>query len=241
MKVRKELNERLYNKKMDELPVPDLPWKSVIHTAISAGETSRVSEILKDNKLNNLSKEHIFSKDILKNNLYHFVLEANVIAYECIGSGMGKTEANTIAEIYIQKADACKAVSEMEKIFDEMCSDYAERMGEIRKETISSIHIRKCVDYIYENLGADLSVNALSKELGLNPIYLSRLFRKELNIPIKRFVKEARIDTAKNLLRSTNMTYLKISASLGFSSQSAFISVFKEIVGLTPKEFRICL
>lgn len=111
-------------------------------------------------------------------------------------------------------------------------------MGEIRKESVISLHVRKCIDHIYENLGADLSVNALAEKAGLHPAYLSRLFRKETGVPLKQFVKEARVDTARNLLRYSQLPYPVIATSLGFSSQSAFIAVFRQITGTTPKVFR---
>ena len=111
-------------------------------------------------------------------------------------------------------------------------------MHEIRKEAVISLHVRKCIDYIYENLGSDLSVNSLAEKAGLHPAYLSKLFLQETGIRLKRFVKEARVDTAQNLLRYTDLPYSVISTSLGFSTQSAFIAVFREITGTTPKTYR---
>ena len=55
---------------------------------------------------------------------------------------------------------------------------------------------------------------------------------------IKTFVTRAKISTAENLLRSSDFSCLDISLALGFSSQSAFISVFRKINGMTPKKFR---
>lgn len=92
--------------------------------------------------------------------------------------------------------------------------------------------------YIYENLGSDLSINRLAQILNLNATYLSRLFKQEVGISLKHFVKEARIDTAQNLLRYSEKTYLLIATSLGYSSQSKFISAFKDVVVVTPKEYR---
>lgn len=91
---------------------------------------------------------------------------------------------------------------------------------------------------ISETLGADLSVKTLARAAELNPAYLSRLFRQEVGTPLKRFVKEARVDTAQNLLRYSDLSYLAISTSLGFSTQSVFIAAFKEITGMTPKVYR---
>ena len=182
--------------------------------------------------------EKKFSRSSSKDAAIHFALTAMTLAEVCIDSGLGNTESYTIAELYIHKADFYKTADDLCTLFNDMCLDFTERMAEIKKESSISYHIRKCIDYIYENLGADLSITALAVVIGLNPTYLSRLFLKEVGIPLKRFIKEARIDTAKNLLSYSDLSYLSISNSLGFSSQSAFIVIFKDITGVTPKEYR---
>ena len=178
------------------------------------------------------------SDDPIRNVRYHMIVSVAVIARVCVAGGMSHDEAYTLGDIYIRKADVCNDYEGILDIFDEMRTDYAKRMHELRKSNVISLHIRKCINYIYENLGADLSVKALAKAAELNPAYLSRLFRQETGIPLKRFVKEARVDTAQNLLRYSNLSYLVISTSLGFSTQSVFIAVFKEITGMTPKVYR---
>jgi len=49
---------------------------------------------------------------------------------------------------------------------------------------------------------------------------------------------EERIETAKNLLRYSDLSYTDISATLSFSSQSHFIRLFKQYTGMTPAQFR---
>lgn len=53
-----------------------------------------------------------------------------------------------------------------------MCLDFAKRIQEIKKENVASAHIRKCIDHIYEDLGADLSVKELADLTNLNVSYL---------------------------------------------------------------------
>ena len=55
---------------------------------------------------------------------------------------------------------------------------------------------------------------------------------------IKTFITRAKVSTAENLLRSSDFSCLDIAFALGFSSQSAFISVFRKINGITPKKYR---
>ena len=124
------------------------------------------------------------------------------------------------------------------QLYKEMQLDFVERMQEIKKEHVISLHVRKCIDYIYEHLRENLTVNSLAEFTGLHPSYLSKLFTKETGTNLKHFIINAKIDTAQNLLRYSNLSYFDISTSLGFSSQSAFSSVFKKITGTTPKKYR---
>ena len=238
MKVRNELTALLYRKKMDDIKLPEHLPKYSKFTSIVLGDIESVRVQLKHGELSLISDDRILSRNVQKNAIYHFILSASAISGACMENGMGQTEAYTFSDLYILKADECKTIDAVVRLYEDMCLDFAERMQEIRKETVISLHIRKCIDYIYENLGSDLSVKALSKVIGLNSTYLSRLFQQEVGISIKRFVKEARIDTAQNLLRYSELSYSVISTTLGFSTQSVFIAVFKEITGVTPKVYR---
>lgn len=238
MKVRNELNALLYSRKMGDFKIPENLTQYARFHSIVSGDLKAVRSELKNGELALLSDDRVLSKNYLKNVIYHFVLSASAIAGACMDMGLGQTEAYTLSDLYVLKADNCITIDGVYSLYENMCLDFAERMQEIRKESVISLHIRKCIDYIYENLGADLSVKSLAEVIGLNSTYFSRLFRQEVGISIKGFVKEARIDTAQNLLRYSELPYSVISSSLGFSTQSVFIAVFKEITGVTPKVYR---
>lgn len=238
MKVRNELNALLFRKKMENFKTSEYLTQSAKFYAIANGDLKAVRLGLKNGELALPFEERLLSKDCCKNAIYHFIQTVSAISDICINMGFGQTEAETLSDLYILKTDHCRMVEDVCKLYEDMCLDFAERMQEIRKESIISLHIRKCIDYIYENLGADLSVKALAGVIGLNATYLSRLFRQEVGISIKQFVKEARVDTAQNLLQYSDLSYSVISTSLGFSTQSVFIAVFKKITGMTPKVYR---
>lgn len=238
MKARRELNACLYKLNMDEHHLPNYHDESAKYADVQNGDTEAIRQKLAGGDMTLHPDMRILSDNTFKNTVYHFVLAASAIAKACMESGMGHDESYTLSDIYIRKADQCASCDAIDRLYQEMCLDFAERMQEIRKETVISLHIRKCIDYIYEHLGSDLSVKALAETAGLNPIYLSRLFAKETGISLKQFVKEAKIDTAQNLLKYSDLSYLKISVTLGFSSQSAFIAAFKQITGVTPKMYR---
>lgn len=238
MRVRKELNACLYRQKTDEDVMPCFSENVALYLDVQRGDGEAVRRKLRSGELSLNTDARILSENLYRNGVYHFILAASAVARACMECGMGHDEAYTLCDIYIRKADKCQKMECVCGLYEEMCLDFAERMCEIRKESVMSLHIRKCIDYIYENLGGDLSVKALAGITGLNPTYLSRLFSKETGSTIKRFVKEAKIDTAQNLLKYSDLSYLEISVSLGFSSQSAFIAVFRQITGVTPKIYR---
>ena len=238
MRARRELNACLYSQKMDGRNMPEYRSESARYVEVQSGDLEALERKFRNGEMPLVAEERILSEDAARNAMYHFVIASSALARACMEGGMGHDEAHTLADIYTRKADVCPGRDALFTLYEEMCLDFAERMREIRKESVISLHIRRCIDHIYENLNGDLSVRALAEVAGLNPTYLSRLFSKETGIPIKQFVAEARIDTAQNLLKYSDLSCLRISASLGFSSQSAFIEVFKRITGMTPKVYR---
>ena len=238
MQIRKELNLLLYEQKMDGNVLPHYADEYVRYAAIQQGNTEMAAMLADNGTLQLQENRRHLSENTLWNACYHFVIEATTLARVCMENGLSHDEAYTISDIYIRRLDRITTTDEVDRLYRQMCIDYAARMREIRKESAISHHVRKCVDYIYENLGGDLSIKVLATVTGLNSSYLSRLFSKEIGCPIKQFILEAKIDTAQNLLKYSELSYSKIAFSLGFSSQSAFIAVFKKLSSMTPREYR---
>lgn len=236
MKMRNELNNHLYIQKTNNIDRFPYNVEQEQLANICSGNLEAVKQGFADIEQHISSRQ--LSYDSARNILYHLVITASAVAKACINSGMGHDEAYTLADIYIRKADKCRTEEELLCLYKELQLDFTERIQEIKKQPVISLHIRKCIDYIYEHLQEELTVNALAAYCGLNPSYLSRLFFSETGIHMKQFFLNAKIDTAQNLLKYTNISYLDIAISLGFSSQSAFISAFRKKTGTTPKKYR---
>ena len=234
----KELNYRLYVQRESGFKRTSHDSEFEKYTCISSGDVEKVKKNFIALKNDYLVGKGVLSDDPIRNVRYHFIVAAALIARTCVADGMGRNVAYTLSDIYIQKADKCNSSERIIDLLGEMQLDFAERMREIKKTNVVSIHIRKCIDYIYDHLDERLTEEMLASYLHIDESYLSKLFLKEMGIHLKKFITNARVDAAKNMLIYSDYSYLEISLSLGFSSQSAFISIFRKVTGTTPGKFR---
>jgi AraC-like DNA-binding protein len=90
---------------------------------------------------------------------------------------------------------------------------------------------------IYEN--PDLSLPGLAERLELSPHQLSELLNARLGKSFSRYLREQRLSAARTMLfDEPSASVLSVGLSVGFTSQSNFYEVFREIEGMTPGQFR---
>lgn len=98
--------------------------------------------------------------------------------------------------------------------------------------------IRDVKHYIYEHYGEDLSLDLLSNIIYVHPDYLSRLFKKETGYNLNQFIKQYRMEKAKELLTSTQLKISSIGTQVGYPNGSYFCKTFNDYFGISPEKFR---
>jgi AraC family transcriptional regulator len=83
-----------------------------------------------------------------------------------------------------------------------------------------------------------LTLDDLSREAGVHPVHLSRVFRKCVGKGIGEHVHRLRVRAACEQMQMREMSIAEISLTLGFADQSHFTRVFRRVVGMTPMAFR---
>lgn len=107
----------------------------------------------------------------------------------------------------------------------------------VKKSKIGhSPHIKKCICYIKENISEKITVSTLSGICGISSDYLSQIFKEEIGKNLSSYIKEQKLEKAKELIMQKK-TNREVCDSLGFSSQSYFITAFKKQYNMTPSEF----
>jgi len=83
----------------------------------------------------------------------------------------------------------------------------------------------------------DYTLAALSKELNIHPVHLSRGFHKYFGITLGQYVRRLKVNKAIMLMSSNQFSMTEICYQCGFYDQSHFISNFKSIYHTTPSSF----
>ena len=97
--------------------------------------------------------------------------------------------------------------------------------------------IERALEYINNNLSADLTLEKLASAANFNTIYFHKLFKASTGKTLHEYVEDQRIKKSVNLLISTDMTLTQIAYECGFSSQSYFSYAFKRRMGTSPRDY----
>jgi RpiB/LacA/LacB family sugar-phosphate isomerase len=98
--------------------------------------------------------------------------------------------------------------------------------------------LQRVFAYIRDNVARDLSVSELAQVVGMSQYYFSKLFKMSTGITPHQYVMRQRVERAQEYLRQTQMALAEIASQVGFETQSHFTSVFRRLVGATPKHYR---
>ena len=72
----------------------------------------------------------------------------------------------------------------------------------------------------------------------VTPNYLSKLFKNSMNMNLREYINQLRIEEAKRLLLSTSLSVSEIASNVGYYNISYFSTVFHKIVGVSPYDWR---
>lgn len=114
-------------------------------------------------------------------------------------------------------------------------SGLGDRMAEV---TQIPEPIKKAFRYIYTNFKNPLTLEDVSKHVGLTSNYFSALFHREFGMSFKQYLIDMRLNYATRLLVSTNQSITDICYISGFSNFANFSRSFKYRFGISPVQYR---
>ena len=105
----------------------------------------------------------------------------------------------------------------------------------------TSALVETCIRILEEDLSLSPSTQDLAQRLGCSRRFLSTAFKEVFNATLYEWLRERRMQQARQWLTETSIPVQEISEDLGFSSASNFTTAFRSRFGLAPREFRKAL
>jgi AraC-like DNA-binding protein len=98
--------------------------------------------------------------------------------------------------------------------------------------------LRRAHDLIDREFASPIDLDAMARAAGYSRFHFARAFRAAYGESPRAYLTRRRIERAKALLRSANLTVTEICFAVGFESLGSFGSRFRQLVGHTPSAYR---
>lgn len=193
-------------------------------------------------KINKMSFTRHDMPNLASDSLRHYknaVIILNTLSQRAaINGGLDPETSYQLGEIYIQKIESARDVNTLTNISQKLLIDYSERVASFKHPQTNHDKINEAMHYIRENCQKRLMVEDIAEIVGLSKEYLSSKFIQATGITLPNYINQQKITEAKQLLHFTDLSLSEIAEYLSFSSQSYFQSIFKNMTGYTPTEYR---
>lgn len=103
---------------------------------------------------------------------------------------------------------------------------------------LRDFYIREALSFIEHNFQNDISIEDIAAVCGLNRSYFGKIFRASLGKSPQEFLLNYRMVKATELLKLTQLSIADIGNAVGYPNQLHFSRAFKNIYGISPREWR---
>ena len=128
---------------------------------------------------------------------------------------------------------------------EDLCAWISTALNEFIELVYSSQDAKKvtqispAINYIDANYDKAISVAEIAKACHLSASRMAHVFKEQMGITIIDYLTGVRIERAKQLLLATEQNCTEVCFQVGYNNQSYFTRTFKELVGMTPRQFRV--
>jgi AraC-like DNA-binding protein len=119
-----------------------------------------------------------------------------------------------------------------------LCAEFDTLSTYVKRDPTDLDLIYRIFDFTEKNYAHEASLSSLAKHTGYSYSYISRAFKNATDISYTAFLNEYRIGKAAELILGTNKSILECALECGYSSLRSFNRNFKDILGMTPCEYR---
>lgn len=152
--------------------------------------------------------------------------------------GLPTAIAYDLADDFAKRCLKSQTLAEMMWLSTSIVNDFAQQVQRLRNHAALTPPIQHCLAYLSAHFDQLTTLEKLAKMTGYSPNYLSREFNRQVGCSITDYVRQRRIEIAGRWLLHTTKSISEIGSQLHFSSPSYFALCFKQVMGMTPSQYR---
>lgn len=190
------------------------------------------------NAINSSPGVPVHGQDPLRRVKTSIIVFTSLVCRAAMEGGLSPEVAYPLGDAYIQSVEDCRDSGELSALAHAMYHDFIYRVHHLHTNPNYSHAIQKCCDFIELSLDKRIKAADLAAMVGYTEYYLTEKFKKETGLSVSTYIRNAKIERAKLLLETTNMTVKAISEGLAFNTTNYFIQSFRETTGYTPIQYR---
>lgn len=184
----------------------------------------------------NAMERAVLSKDPIRSLKNSFIASCTLFTRSIIEAGVDPEDAFALSDVFINHIEELYQQSDLVAFEYEMLREFI-LIGQKKKKVSFPYPILQTIQYINDNITEKITLHALSELTSKSPDYLSKLFKKEVGIPLTSYVQQQKIEAAKYYLEYTSMKMTEIATILNYSNSAHFSKVFKQSTGIRPSEY----
>lgn len=125
---------------------------------------------------------------------------------------------------------------ELKIVCDKLVSNII--LSEEKESNSATLSVKRAESMIHEFYNTGITLDEIAAKLNITPEYLGTQFHKEIGKNFSTYMKEIRIQKAKELLIGSQKKLYEIAEKVGYADPKYFSRVFKECTGQLPAEYR---
>lgn len=99
------------------------------------------------------------------------------------------------------------------------------------------IIVQSIIDYMREYYMTDISLDNISKNMYLSPVYISKIFKEEIGTSPINYLIQIRLEKAKEMMENEDLPVNVVAKSVGYEDAYYFSKLFKKYYGSAPSTY----
>ena len=138
---------------------------------------------------------------------------------------------------FVREATSAKRPEQLAEQFRAFVRQATELFGHAVGD-VAYLQVARAKQYVSEHFHEALLLSDVAQSLYLSTAYFSRLFKEKAGMTFSDYLAQVRVDHAKRLLATTDLSIAEVAAAIGYQEANSFSRLFKTRTGKSPSDYR---